>query len=93
MIQAAKKNAIALGCSILLCGGALAQGTDSEKSASTSPPSVGDEVIVLGKSWGEIRTQIHRAEELVYDRFNEINRRSSLRTKVHCRTMRRLRPT
>ena len=48
---------------------------------------------MLGKSWGEIRTQIHRAEELVYDRFNEINRRSSLRTKVHCRTMRRLRPT
>jgi hypothetical protein len=58
-------------CFWLTCSMALAEG-DGRESPKT-PPDVGDEIIVLGKSWAEIRAQIQRAQEAVYDRFNEIN--------------------
>jgi hypothetical protein len=47
-----------------------------------APPDVGDEIIVLGKNWAEIRAQIQRAEEAVYSRFNEIN--SNDEFDIHC---------
>ena len=67
-------------CFWLTSGMALAAG-DTPESPKT-PPDVGDEVIVLGKSWAEIRTQIQRAEEAVYSRFNEIN--SNDEFDIHC---------
>lgn len=67
-------------CFCLTCGAALAEG-ETNRSA-TAPPNVGDEIIVLGRSWGEIRAQIQRAEKAVYDRFNEIN--SNDEFDIHC---------
>ena len=37
---------------------------------------------MLGKNWGEIRAQIQRAEQAVYDRFNEINSKDEF--DIHC---------
>jgi hypothetical protein len=64
----------------LMCGTALAEGAAG--GSTKTPLEVADEIIVLGKSWGEIRAQIQRAEEAVYDRFNEIN--SNDEFDIHC---------
>lgn len=58
-------------CLWLTSSMALAESAAPE--SPKAPPDVRDEIIVLGKSWGEIRAQVQRAEEAVYDRFNEIN--------------------
>lgn len=69
-------------CAALLCSGAFAQQGESAASGR-GPPSVGDEVIVIGKSPGQLRAEMERAEEAVYDRFNALN--SDHQFDIHCR--------
>ncbi len=69
-------------CAALLCGTALAQPGGGGADGRT-PPTVGDEVIVIGKSPGQLRVEMQRAEEAVYDRFNALN--SDHQFDVHCR--------
>ena len=86
MICAPTRDGIraALCCSGLFCAVALAQG-DSGKAGDTTtpPPAVGDEIVVQGKSPKELRAQFQRAEEAVYDRFNQINGNPEF--DIHCR--------
>lgn len=51
-------------------GSQLDAATAAEGDASVTPP---EEIIVRGRGWGELRLQIRRAEQAVYDRFNAIN--------------------
>jgi len=81
-MQAVTKAVIVRCCSVLLCGAAVAAPSSGDESGSKAPPVVGDEIIVLGKNWGEIRAQIQRAEQAVYDRFNDIN--SNDEFDIHC---------
>ncbi len=69
-------------CATLLCAGALAQQPEGAADGHRPPP-VGDEVIVIGKSPGQIRVEMEHAEEAVYDRFNALN--SDHQFDVHCR--------
>ena len=68
-------------CAALLCGGALAQQGEGAADAH-DPPPVGDEVVVIGKSPGQLRAEMERAEESVYDRFNALN--SDHQFDIHC---------
>ena len=69
-------------CAALLCGGALAQ-QGNGAADGRRPPPVGDEIIVIGKSPSQIRVEMERAEEAVYDRFNALN--SDHQFDIHCR--------
>jgi hypothetical protein len=52
--------------------------------ASAQPqPAVGDEVIVRGRSYGELRLQIRLRQDAVFARFNDIN--SDDKFDIHCR--------
>jgi hypothetical protein len=68
-------------CAALICGGALAQQGEGAADGR-KPPPVGDEVIVIGKSPGQLRVEMERAEEAVYDRFNALNRDRQF--DIHC---------
>jgi hypothetical protein len=70
-------------CAALLCGAALAQQDAGAKADAKAPPAVGDQVIVVGKSPGQLRLEMQRAEEAVYDRFNQIT--SNPEFQIHCR--------
>jgi hypothetical protein len=54
-------------------GVVLAQAPDSGAELVGNPPVVGDEVIVEGRGLGALRSEIVRAEEAVFARFNDIN--------------------
>jgi hypothetical protein len=70
-------------CACLLCGAARAQSGAIAEAVATSSPAVGDEVVVIGKSPGQLRTEMERAEVAVYDRFNALN--SDDQFDIHCR--------
>ncbi len=61
---------IALCCAAAVCANARGQ---QAADGSTSPPDVGDEVVVQGRNFGTLRLEIQRAEEALYERFNAIN--------------------
>ena len=64
---------IALCCAACAGGIALAQAPDTGAAPVGGPPAVGDEIIVEGRGLGALRSEIIRAEELVFARFNDIN--------------------
>jgi hypothetical protein len=60
----------------LVCAlAAAAYGQTAEQGGGRPPPEVGDEVQVIGQNPAELRSQIQRAEQVFYDRFNAINSR------------------
>ena len=62
-------KAVPLIClAVAACGSARAQ-----QDSSASAPDVGDEIIVQGRTFGQLRLEIQRAEEALYERFNAIN--------------------
>ena len=67
-----------------LCCGALLSATAAGQDAGDAPQPapVGDEVIVTGKSPGQLRLEMERAEEDVYDRLNRLN--TDHRLDIHC---------
>jgi len=69
-------------CGALSVGGA-AVGQD-KAGAKSEPPAddTTDEVVVLGRI-NQLRTEVQRAEEAFYDRFNEIN--GDHKFDIHCR--------
>jgi hypothetical protein len=74
----------ALCCAAVFCANAFGQEENGAEADAKAPPSdIDDEIIVIGKSPAEIRAQIIKAEEAVYDRFNEIN--SNDEFDIHCR--------
>lgn len=86
MITAARSSSIAAAfcCATLFCANAFGQEETGANVDSKAPPAdVDDQIIVIGKSPAEIRAQILKAEEAVYDRFNEIN--SNDEFDIHCR--------
>ena len=60
-------------CCAACAGVALAQAPETGAEAVGGPPSVGDEIIVEGRGVGALRSEIIRAEEAVFARFNDIN--------------------
>jgi hypothetical protein len=52
------------------------------RQTTREPPGPPD-IIVRGKRWGELRSDIERAEETVFARFNDINSTDDF--DVHCR--------
>lgn len=70
-------------CAWLLCGAARAQPAAIADTVASSPPAVGDEIVVIGKSPGQLRTEMERAEVVVYDRFNALNGDDQF--DIHCR--------
>lgn len=67
-----------------MCCGALLSATAAGQDAGDAPQPapVGDEVIVTGKSPGQLRLEMERAEEDVYDRLNRLN--TDHRLDIHC---------
>jgi hypothetical protein len=71
---------IELGATLLATTALAAQ--EGAPSTRTEPPSVEDQVVVLGEALEELRIRIELAENDVYARFNEIN--SDDLFDVHC---------
>ena len=84
MIDSTSKRLLCAGmcCAALICAAALAQPGEGAADGR-KPPSVGDEVIVIGKSSSQLKVEMERAEEAVYDRFNALN--SDHQFDIHCR--------
>src|SRR5688572_10765627 len=60
---------IALGCAACACGAALAQAPETSAGPAGDALAVDDEVIVQGRGSGALRSEIIRAEEVVFARF------------------------
>jgi hypothetical protein len=75
MKAATKTAAIVLLCGACGVGGiSLAQeGDRAAAEVEASPPATDDTIVVQGQSLGLLRSEILRAEELVFARFNDIN--------------------
>jgi hypothetical protein len=73
---------VAACCAGLLCGGVCAQPVELAEGVKNAPPSVSDEIVVIGKSPNQIRADMERAEVAVYDRFNALN--SDDEFDIHC---------
>jgi hypothetical protein len=60
---------------LLLAAASAAVSSPHAAQAADGAPGAApvDEIIVRGRGWGGLRLQIQRAEEAVYERFNEIN--------------------
>jgi hypothetical protein len=83
-IQSARKSLHMAGCCVgLLCSGVSAQPAEVAEVVKNTPPGVGDEIVVIGKSPNQIRAEMERAEVAVYDRFNAVN--SDDEFDIHCR--------
>lgn len=63
---------------------ANAQQTERATDGPTSAADFEDQIIVRGRAWGELRFEIERAEQAVFDRFNELN--SDDRFDIVCRS-------
>jgi hypothetical protein len=73
--------------SILLVG-TLCWSAGAAHAAAVASAAAPDEIIVRGRGYAELRLQIRRAEQSVYDRFNAIN--SDDRFDVTCDSRERL---
>jgi hypothetical protein len=71
--------AVLLGAAALR---SVAVGGEADAGQAGTATTAPDEIIVLGRI-DELRRQLRRAEEAVYERFNEIN--SDDRFDIHCR--------
>lgn len=62
---------------------ALAALCSATFGAAQEPEHVAEEIIVRGKSYGEFRLEVERAQDALFARFNDIN--SDDRFDIHCR--------
>jgi hypothetical protein len=85
LIRSARRGValVIASCACALCGGGHAQPAAIADAVASAPPAVGDEVVVIGKSPGQLRAEMENAEVAVYDRFNELN--SDNQFDIHCR--------
>ena len=77
------------GCVFMICGllllasapVAVCQTASGDETESTSPPEI-EEILVYGKSLVSLRNAIYRAEDAVFEIFNQLN--SDDKYDVHC---------
>jgi hypothetical protein len=75
-------RALAVGSALALAGaGAAQEAGASDAAPSSAEPAVEDEIIVLGRI-GALRHELEIAEDVVFDRFNQIV--GDERLEIHC---------
>jgi hypothetical protein len=82
LIEGRNSLRVAACCASLLWGAVCAQPAEVAEVVENAPPSVSDEIVVIGKSPRQLRVEMERAEVAVYDRFNAVN--SDDEFDIHC---------